>query len=159
MKLAKCKSCIRAGTTCEKHLKIRAKHVGQRHRCPQGTQSKGTHHDRHPIAPGRNALWQSMRVLRRFTVSQLAAVSEVQHCAAKKYVLLLKRAGYLRDAAASKPWMGRDGEAVRVLVRDTGVKPPRVRADGTVFDPNLDSPNVGRSGDGAGGGNIAGRLG
>lgn len=147
-KALKCKLCIRAlktGGSC-------ARHVRGPHRAPNGTQKKGTHQDRKALSPTRYRLWQSMRVLRRFTSSQLAATSEVSYGATKRYVRELTRAGYLKEVTPPRPHRGREGEAIKVLARDSGPKPPRVRGDGTVFDPNVDRPNVGLGGGGDGSG-------
>lgn len=146
----KCKGCIRArrgGAPCASHSRV------------GGTQAKGTLHDGHPVSPIRYRLWQTMRVLRRFTMSQLAASAEVKIAAARTYVLELTRAGYLRVERPAQARRGRDGEAVRVLARDSGPRPPRVRRDGSVFDPNLDRPNVQRRrGDGGGGKTFTGAV-
>ena len=125
-------------------------HKGGPHRTPNGTKQKGRPQYNQKDSPTRYRLWQAMRVLRRFTISQIAATSEIQHGTAKRYMLELTRAGYVREVAPSKPWLGRDGEAVRILARDSGPRPPRVRVDGTIHDPN-----VGRGGDGGSGNGIA----
>jgi hypothetical protein len=129
----KCRNCLRAdaleiGKRCRKHSIPHRAHP---------TRPKGIFHDRKPVSAPQYRLWQSMRVLRRFTLSQLAATSETSYGNAKKYALGLMHHDYIRIVAAAHPERGRNGEAVRVLTRDTGPKAPRVRADKSLFDPNV----------------------
>ena len=86
---------------------------------------------------GQLNMWRSMRVAREFSTTDLAAYSTVPPvvvapASAQKYCRQLARAGYLRP-------LGRRARADGMrylLIRDTGPRPPRVRRDGTVEDPN-----------------------
>ncbi len=83
----------------------------------------------------RDRIWQSMRVLRRFTLPDLVATTGASRENAKKYVRGLVRAGYLR--CLSPYARGRKGgHAVWMLARDTGPHAPRLQADGQTYDPN-----------------------
>lgn len=85
---------------------------------------------------GRSRMWQSMRVMRRFTVADLVATAEVGDSAATKYVRYLLRAGYLRCVVAKLN--GRTGgHAHYRLLKDTGPFAPRVGKQ-AVSDPNLE---------------------
>lgn len=81
----------------------------------------------------RSRIWQSMRVLRRFTVPDLAATAEVSEDRAREFVRWLHRIGYLRQLRHATGNPG--GHALYQLVRDTGPKPVRVGRDG-IYDPN-----------------------
>jgi hypothetical protein len=81
-------------------------------------------------------MWQSMRVMRCFTVAEVMATAEVGASAATKYVRYLLRAGYLRCVVAKRN--GRTGgHAQYRLVKDTGPLAPRVGKQ-AIRDPNLE---------------------
>lgn len=86
---------------------------------------------------GQLNMWRSMRVTREFSTTDLAAYSTVppvvvSPASAQKYCARLARTGFLRPL----PRRSRaDGMRYR-LIRNTGPKPPRIRRDGTVEDPN-----------------------
>lgn len=88
-------------------------------------------------APGLQRVWQSMRILRRFTVPDLVATAELGESASGKYVRALARAGFVRLVQALQS--GKAGSRnVWQLVRgaDSPIA-PIVRKDGSgVFDPN-----------------------
>ncbi len=84
-------------------------------------------------------LWTSMRGLKSFTPTDLAAHSttiavKVSTAAAQAYCQALLRAGYLRVERKAVP--GRR-EAIYRLVKSTGPKPPRERRVRAVIDDNL----------------------
>ncbi len=84
-------------------------------------------------------LWTSMRGLKSFTPTDLAAHStagavQVSIEAAQGYCQTLLRAGYLRVERTAIP--GRR-EAIYRLIRMTGPRPPRERRVKAVFDDNL----------------------
>ena len=83
----------------------------------------------------RDRAWQSMRILRRFSLPDLMATAEVGQDNARKYVRGLARAGYLRVVKA-KANGHKGGHAVYQLVRDTGPRAPRLQKDGSTYDPN-----------------------
>lgn len=85
----------------------------------------------------RGRAWQSMRVLRRFTLPQLEATAGISRANAKWYVLRLRFSGHVRLAQANIS--GRAGShALYQLVRDSGPQAPIACVDGHVYDPNLD---------------------
>lgn len=85
---------------------------------------------------GRARLWQSMRVLRRFTVADIVAAGEVGESAATKYVRFLRQAGYLRVVQPKREGIT-GGHAVYALVRDTGPHAPRI-GNRALRDPNIE---------------------
>lgn len=87
-------------------------------------------------APGKDRLWQSMRIMRTgFTVNELATVSEAGAANTAKYVLVLRKAGFLRRTAEHTP--GQAGSADRyALVRNTGPLSPISHKHGGVYDRN-----------------------
>lgn len=87
-------------------------------------------------AKGRSRMWQSMRVLRTFTVADVMASAEVGASAARKYVLYLRKAGYLSCIVPRES--GRTGgHAHYRLLKNTGPFAPRVGKQ-TVRDPNVE---------------------
>lgn len=50
---------------------------------------------------GRQRMWQSMRILRRFSLPDLARTAEVKVDNARKYVLALERHGFLCPSSGS----------------------------------------------------------
>jgi hypothetical protein len=82
----------------------------------------------------RDRAWQSMRILRQFTVIDLMATAEMTHANASAYIRALARSGYLRVAQPAKSVLG--GQAVYQLVRDTGPYAPRLQTDGRTYDVN-----------------------
>lgn len=93
---------------------------------------------RAPMDPsqGRSRMWQSMRVLRSFTIADVITSAEVGASAAMKYVGYLRKAGYVRCVVPRE--RGRTGAHAQFrLVTDTGPHAPRIGAHG-VCDPNLE---------------------
>lgn len=87
-------------------------------------------------APALQRVWQSMRVMRRFTTADLQTTAEAGETAVLKFTRALHQAGFLR---LDKPIVsGRPGSRnVWLLVRDSGPLPPIRREDGSgVYDPN-----------------------
>lgn len=83
----------------------------------------------------RDRAWQSMRILRQFSVPDLVATAEIGRDNAHKYVRGLRRAGYLRVVREKREGVTGGHEAY-MLVRDTGPKAPRLQTDGNTYDPN-----------------------
>ncbi len=88
---------------------------------------------------GRQAMWQAMRRLRRFTISSLTLACEQDRTAVRSYVLSLVKSGHL-TAAGTEPAPAnallrarnpRNLSAVYTLAVDIGVEAPRVRRDGS----------------------------
>ncbi len=84
----------------------------------------------------RHRIWQSMRILRRFTLADLIASAESTRTNTQKYVQQLRAKGYVRVIQARRS--GFPGEdAVYQLVRNTGPLPPRIGKQG-LHDPNIE---------------------
>ncbi len=86
---------------------------------------------------GRYKLWRSMRVLTRsqggFTRVELEVVTGASRRNIQDYLRGLMTAGYVRKVSSR----GSAHIAFYALERDTGPHAPHVRADWSVFDPNL----------------------
>ena len=83
----------------------------------------------------RDRAWQSMRIMRRFTLPDLMATAEISHDNAKKYVRGLVLSGYVR-VVVERASGRKGGHAVYQLLRDTGPRAPRLQTDGRTYDPN-----------------------
>ncbi len=82
----------------------------------------------------RDRAWQAIRILRRFTVTDVSVAAEVRREGARIYVVQLFRAGYLRRSYSAA------GVAHYQLIRDSGPQPPRVVQHGTALhDGNSDT--------------------
>lgn len=81
-------------------------------------------------------IWQSMRIMRRFTAAELATVSECSASASRQYVRALTVAGFVKQMNDRQ--RSRDGiDRLFILLRDTGPLAPMVRGDGNgVTDRN-----------------------
>lgn len=80
---------------------------------------------------GRDQMWRSMRILKRFGINDLVAASstedhKVAEAEARTYCQVLARAGYLR----------RDGK-LYVHIKHTGPKAPQIQRVKRLWDPNL----------------------
>lgn len=87
----------------------------------------------------RYQAWQTMRLWKKagqaWSVPDLAAVIEAAEVSnLKVYLRGLHRAGFVSQVERANPFRRRP--AKWRLVRDTGPNPPRLRQDGTVYDPN-----------------------
>lgn len=86
---------------------------------------------RHP--DGRFRMWNSMRILRAFTIGDLISTAEVTMKQARLFAGQLSRSGYLQVSLSSEGFMK---DAFRLL-RNSGAKTPLVRSKmSNVFDPN-----------------------
>lgn len=92
-----------------------------------------------PMDPreGRSRMWQSMRVMRRFTVADLQTTAEVSRASATHYVRALRDAGYAQAVIDARVGSANQFVTYR-LVKNTGPHAPRVARDRTVFDPNIE---------------------
>ncbi len=117
-----------------------------------------TAHDRRaPVA--RTRIWRSMRILRRFTVPDLAATADASVENTRKYLRDLTRARYVRKITIEVPRRGVEGRAIFALVKDTGPFAPS-HAAGGIFDPNILEARVkARAGGGGGCGSKSGSRG
>jgi DNA-binding IscR family transcriptional regulator len=83
----------------------------------------------------RDRAWQSIRILRQFTLADLVATAEIGRDNARKFVLGLRRAGYVREVREKRNGH-RGGYAIYRLTRDTGPHAPRMQSDGRTYDTN-----------------------
>ncbi len=99
---------------------------------PVGTYNTATQ------APMLQRVWQSMRVMRRFSTANLQATAEAGESAVRKYLMALRRAGFV--ILVQERVSGRPGSRdVWALVRDSGPAAPIRRHDGSgVYCPNTD---------------------
>lgn len=88
-------------------------------------------------ANGRERAWAAMRILRRFTIADLVTTAEAGGNNILKYVLDLTRAGYLHRVTSRQPGL-KLGGAVYGVVINSGPHAPRVRTDGSIYDPNTE---------------------
>jgi hypothetical protein len=98
----------------------------------------------HRVVCARQRLWNSIRVLKRFTAAQIEATAEVSPANLQKYLLALDRSGYLVKVRPKQNGCP-GGHALWRLARDSGPRAPIVRNDGSgVYDPNQDQLYPGR---------------
>lgn len=100
--------------------------------------------DGQPVTQGlaQEAMWRCLRMLGAMDYRQLAihassAGVEVKETSAKRYVLALKKAGYLQ---VTQPAGRRKGalETLALIPRmNTGPRPPQIQRVGVVYDPNI----------------------
>lgn len=121
--ICQCPSCG-AQAPREEFKKVRAD------RAPQPRVSKP------PAKPNtRSKMWQSMRVLRKFTAPEISAASESELRPARSYINALIEAGYVHITRVSSGEVG-DFTSYQIA-RDTGPHAPRLRAGNeAIFDPN-----------------------
>lgn len=83
----------------------------------------------------RQQAWQTMRVMRRFSVADLCTTAAIGESNAQKFVTSLARTGYIvvsRDRVNGRP----GSRPIYQLVRDTGPRCPIRWTDGRVHDMN-----------------------
>ena len=96
---------------------------------------QGMHRSAESRRTARDRIWQSMRILRRFALSDLAATAEAGTANCLKYASGLCACGVL-SVVTPRATGKKGGHITFALVRDLGPKAPRLRADGTTYDPN-----------------------
>ena len=88
---------------------------------------------------GRYRAWQTMRLFRKsgtaWSVRQLASLGETSEHNVGAFVRGLMRHGYLAVVRPKREGVVL-GDTLYRLVRDTGPYAPRVRVDGSLYDPN-----------------------
>lgn len=89
----------------------------------------------HPPRNGRYRAWQAMRIMRRFTIPDIAATADISISSATKYISALLAAGYLRIVLAKRTGVA-GGYPVYAMIRNSGPRHPVIRSCGIVFDPN-----------------------
>ncbi|WP_036203975.1 hypothetical protein [Marinobacter sp. MCTG268] len=91
---------------------------------------------------GQEAMWRCLRMLGALDARQLAAHAsssgvEVKVTTSKRYLVMLKKAGYLEVVEPCNRRLARM-EKLRLIPRmDTGPRPPQIQNVKTVYDPNL----------------------
>ena len=88
----------------------------------------------------REQIWRCMQILRNFSVTevQMSATTPsvpVNDVEVRRYINHLCRAGYLICTRPSRPGVLARYQLVRA--RSTGPRPPMVKANGQVYDPNI----------------------
>lgn len=84
----------------------------------------------------RTRIWRSMRVMRRFTIADIAATAEAGLQNTHTYILDLVNGGYVRKLKQEVPKRGVEGRAILALIKDTGPLAPQRVKGGSIFDPN-----------------------
>lgn len=88
----------------------------------------------------RYRIWQTMRVFARnghpWTVQDMAAVCETTTSNVRRFVGGLVDCRYVEVKGELQPGI-RGGDRVHILLLDTGPEAPRLRLDGSLWDPNL----------------------
>jgi hypothetical protein len=101
--------------------------------------TKGVHNQvnrkGHGGTDGRGECWQSMRIMRRFTRSDLLTTATISTKNMQKFVKALVAVGIVRVAAA-RPNSKAGSVELLQLAQDLGPKAPVVWTNGEVFDPN-----------------------
>ncbi len=124
------------------------------------SRTAGATSTRRPVTDTRQKVWNSIRVLKRFTSAQIEATAEVGQRNLNTYIRALSRAGYL--ALVRPRQSGKSlGHAIWRLSRDSGPQHPLPRRDGSgVYDPNQDTlyPYRDEASDGREPGRMAGGL-
>lgn len=96
----------------------------------------GSHSTRRPPTESRRRIWNSIRVLKRFTAVDVEATAGVSRASLRQYFRALHRAGILAVAVPKRNGCAR-GHAVWRLANDLGPLHPIPRHDGSgVYDPN-----------------------
>jgi hypothetical protein len=85
----------------------------------------------------RVKIWRSMRMMRRFTISDLCATATASNHNVSVYLGALVSAGYVRKLKREVPKRGLEGHAIFALIKDTGPMAPKRATDGSIFDPNV----------------------
>lgn len=84
--------------------------------------------------PGARArAWNSMRILRSFTLADLMRTAEIREENADHFIRAIRRAGFIR---VEKPNRGSRTATVYRIVRDTGPLAPIPWKNGEVLDQN-----------------------
>ncbi|EAU53560.1 hypothetical protein [Mariprofundus ferrooxydans] len=90
---------------------------------------------KNPHRTSRYRAWQSMRMLRRFTIPEIVATAEISDSNATKYIRALVASGHLRIARAKRHGSA-GGHAIYAVANNSGPIQPVAGKGGVVFDPN-----------------------
>jgi hypothetical protein len=85
-------------------------------------------------------MWRTMKILKRFDWQDLMIAASTEELVIKentvrRYVETLYRAGYLHCVRESTAGV----RAIYLFNKNTGNRPPMIRRDKSVYDPNLDT--------------------
>ena len=83
-----------------------------------------------------------MRVMRRFTLPDLVATAEIGRRNASEYCRGLLNAGLIRVDTPRRSGT-KSGNVIYLLIKDIGPKAPRLRRNGTTYDPNQHTTQTG----------------
>lgn len=88
----------------------------------------------------RDKMWKAIRVSKKFDLARLEAMAGASPEGARKFVAALAKAGYL-SALRREPGDAPTSNGFKrwLLIRDTGPETPLIKADGRVWDPNLNT--------------------
>ncbi len=84
-------------------------------------------------ASPRQKIWTSMRIIRAFTVADIAATAEVSEGAVTSYLQSLRHAGYVRSVRRSSQ---RGCMSYRLIMNTGPLAPVDWRTIKTLLDPN-----------------------
>jgi len=87
----------------------------------------------------RDKIWKTIRVLREFSVEEVAILIDVDNSVVSRYVYQLFQAGYVRVGGMRKEVDGRKRRKWQ-LVKNTGPKAPVPCR--CIYDPNIDDATV-----------------
>tara|TARA_R110000868_G_scaffold225568_2_gene477827 strand:- start:32908 stop:33540 length:633 start_codon:yes stop_codon:yes gene_type:complete len=104
-------------------------------------------------ASGRQAIWQGIRKLKRFTAAEVWHETKEERATIRTYLTSLERGGYVvevemrapKTGVLSRPSSTRYKERVYKLARDVGIEAPRLKRDGTLCIQGLVREQMWRS--------------
>lgn len=85
---------------------------------------------------GSERMWLIMRKMSCFTAGDLEQLAEVPYSTAYKFLYILEKAGYLKKETRKGGPGGRRGGVKWQLIKDTGIKAPRLDQIYLVKDSN-----------------------
>lgn len=94
-------------------------------------------HRKRATLKARAQAWQSMRIMRTFTIPDILATADIGEHNLRRFILRLERAGYLARVKSNNNGQAGSRTIYR-LARNSGPKVPVLWNDGGVYDPNLD---------------------
>jgi hypothetical protein len=92
---------------------------------------------RRMMSTARARIWRAARILRRFTLVELAAVAMAGQTNCFQYVGGLRDQGIIRIVFTPRNGSHSDGPMIFELAQDRGPLPPIVCDDGSLLDYNL----------------------
>ncbi|MHB8382725.1 MAG: hypothetical protein ACYDC3_10375 [Candidatus Binataceae bacterium] len=92
---------------------------------------------RRMMSTARARIWRAARILRRFTLAELATVAMAGQTNCFRYIAGLRGQGIIRVVFTRRNGSHSDGPTIFELVQDRGPLPPIVCDDGRLLDYNL----------------------